>query len=306
MAAFNGALPTLSLPANASLQDLIFSTPDVGTMRWVWASWAALAVPAIIMASMIIAASFRRKSGLNLYLAAMALPDAAGDVLHAVICMLAYSKGTYPGATLCHLQCFCLSMMIFVSSWINLFLGVEVHKILASTKVLGQYQPPSRRTVWLVCIGVYVFCGLCAGLQSVEVVPVAPKPLRGLVCFPASSNGRFISILITVGPGVLLPGALTGGLIFSAWRKGLVDWDLIFPRKLAVAAHEAKGPSLQKAMGKVAYRRGRAQARSLTFFFLRVMNTLAMWSVAAMLALFTYGVGSVFVCVCMGTSVSHI
>jgi hypothetical protein len=302
--AFNGAVPTASLPANASLLDLQISTPDVGTMRLVWALWVALAIPTILMASLMIAASMRRKSGLNLFIAAMALPDLVGDVLLAITCLLAYSEGRYPGALLCHLQCFYLSMMIFVSSWVNLFVGAEVYKILISTRALGQYKPPSRRTVWLVCCAVYAFCSLCAALQSVEATPVSPQALRGLVCFPASTNGLIFPLFITIGPGVLVPSALTAGLMFSAWRQGLVDWDLIFPRKGAVAPNGATRPTLKGALGDEAYQRGRAQARSVTLFFLRVMGTLAVWLAAAMLALFSQAVVLVFITVVLGSSLT--
>src|SRR6056297_3516477 len=101
--AFNGALPTLSLPANASLDDMRLSTPDVSTMRLVWAIWAVLAIIPILMVCVIVAAAMKRKSGLNLYLAAMALPDATNNILLIVISILGSVQGTYPGAFLCHL-----------------------------------------------------------------------------------------------------------------------------------------------------------------------------------------------------------
>lgn len=310
ISSFNGAVPTASLPANASLLEWELSTPDEGMMRAVWASWAVLAVPATGMVCVIIAAALKKRSGLNLYMAAMVLPDAMANIFMIVTCAMAYSQGQYPGASFCHLQCFFLSMQIFVSSWTNLFIGVEVYRILSSTRTLAQYEQPSGRTVGLVCFGVYAFCGLCAGLQSINAVPVSPKALRGLVCFPASNNGLFISILITVGPGVLLPAALTNHLMVSAWRTGLVNWDLIFPKKLvrAMTPHtsNAKDSSLEKALGKEAYRRGRAQGRSVTLFFLRVMTTLIFWLVAAMLALFSHAVWSVFVCVFIGAHSSHL
>jgi hypothetical protein len=304
---FNGAVPTASLPANASLHELKISTPDVGTMRLVWAGWALLAVLAILMVIIIIAAAMKRRSALNDYMAAMVLPDGVANTIMIVTCALGSAQGRYPGAFLCQLQCSTLAIQICLSSWLNLCIGVEVYKILSSTRALATYKPPSRKTVWMVCCAVFVFCGICASLPSIDVVPISPRPLRGLVCFPAADNDVIYHDFIMFGPGVILPGALTAGLIFSAFRKGLVDWDLIIPKRLLLAPSKGAGatpPSLQKALGDAAYQRGRAQARSVVLFFLRVMNTMVVWLVATLLSLYTYDVGPVFICVSLGRSLT--
>ena len=280
-------------------------------MQAVWAGWlvtASITLPiALLIIAAVLCSPHARKAPINVYLVAISLTDVAANTATIIISLLGIAQGGYPGVILCNLQCWLLTMHLCNSMWINTLIAFEVFKILSATKKLSIYTQQSRRSTVLICLALSAFSSFNASATLIDAFPVEPVVVRGVVCFPAPTDGKFTSSFVGFVPAVVAPAIITGGVILMAQYRGLINWHVLRLHWLSRGTHgtsdreaSARSHRLSEALEEERYLRAVRQARQVTLFFLRVGYTLGLWLPVAFLANFANDLGLIFLCLFIG------
>mgnify|MGYP003685248349 CR=1 FL=1 len=197
--------------------------------------------------------------------------------LNAFACSLAnLVNGTYVGYGECLWQSFYLTSMGSSISWVNMLVMVELYRMLAATKALRKYSPPSRLMALSRCLIVCLICIVVMSIIFFPAVPFKPRLVRGLLCIPMSDGTPYgmSTILLLILPLSLgLPTCITIGLGIMCWRRKLLHFELEKQRRTIRG-----GLRSSQAIHEQASHRERVQAaKSVTIFFLQAFLCQLMW-----------------------------
>ena len=167
------------------------------------------------------------------------------------------------------------------TSWgVNAITSVEVFRLLKASKMLANYIPPSRSTVLLRCLGVWLLNGMLAAIVFFPQVPHKPLLVRGLMCLPVADGtqlGRSLTFILVVMPlNALIPSFVTFVIGVLSLTQRLLHFDL--ERRVTGLNQASEPPRTSRALHEMAaYRERVAAARSLFIYFARVFLGLLVW-----------------------------
>jgi len=271
-----GAVPTSSLPANATLYQVRMSTPDDWVMMITWGIWtAAAAVDHVLTGTLIVAVLSIpkvRESTFNLYLAGLVGPDFVSSGGFVSTNTLNLSSHKYVSLAMCKWQGFYATFGIAGSFWMHALVAFELYRLLAATKRLRQFTFPSLRVAKARCLGIYALAAFISAMPSLGMVPVHPMPVRGLVCLPdpASPEEEPFFLLVYLSLFCTIPFTLSMVVALVSWWTGLIrvrDSSRAQPSPSRTVGAEPDLPAIRRAQ----------QARSLRIYFVRLWLVCVMW-----------------------------
>jgi len=274
-----GAVPTSSLPANATSYQVRISTPDDWVMTMIWGIWTAAAAVDLLFTGTLLVVVLStpkvRESAFNLYLAALVGPDflsSCGFVLTNTLNLIYHE---YVSSAMCKWQAFYGTFAIAGSFWMNALVAFELYRLLAATKRLRNFVPPPPRVAAARCLGVYALAAFISAMPSLGMVPVHPMPLRGLVCLPdpASPDEEPFFLVVYFSLFCVIPLILSLVIAFISWWTGLIRFgdnsraQQSPSRTILSLGAEPDLPAIHRV----------GQARSLSVYFVRLFLACLMW-----------------------------
>jgi hypothetical protein len=291
--------------ANATRYDIRSSTPEPAVMQAVWTVWATNGVlMALVSGAVCLGVLTSRKaraSPFNLYLVGPIFRDVFVNIFFVVTNLLNLSRG-YVSPFQCEFQCFYIVFSIAVSTYLNAVIALEVYKLLAKTKRLEAYTPPSWRAVLCRCAGVYAWSAFIASWTLWGVLPHRAYLHRGMVCMPAEYSVPslvffYLGYLLTC---LVLPITVAQHVGLKVYTGKLLD----FNSQIAAMTSPSTA-SLFRAQD--AYRQRAQRARAIGIYFAYIFVTLLMWQLGALLTLLdTLSAAPLLVGITWGASIAYL
>jgi hypothetical protein len=249
--------------------------PDEHSMQIMWAGWSLISFLAAFICIMIFAAVLvskeARKSGFNLYLAALMVPDIFFSLNCGITCAMNHAKRMYVSVFMCKYQTFYCTFGIAGSFWLNAVVAHEVYKVLKQKPGLGVFRGPSTKGVVYKSLAVYLFTTLVSSLPNWGVLPISGFPIRGLACIATWDNLEeelfFWFVFYPLSAGI--PAVCCFYIAYRCWREKL----LVVNRK----GVWVQSPD-DAMVRSIAYKRKAREGRQLVFYFARIfLVVIAMW-----------------------------
>jgi hypothetical protein len=249
--------------------------PDEHSMQIMWAGWSLISFLAAFICIMVLAAVVvskkARKSGFNLYLAALMVPDIFFSLNCGITCAMNHANRMYVSVFMCDYQTLYSTFGIAGSFWLNAVVAHEVYEVLKQKPGLGTYVGPSTTAVVCKSTTVFVFTLLLSSVPTWGVLPISGFPIRGLACVATWNNLEeelfFWMVYYPLMAGI--PAAYCFYIAYRCWREKL----LIVNRKGVWVQ------SPENAMqNSIVFKRKAREGRQLGFYFARIfLVVIAMW-----------------------------
>ncbi|GAX26780.1 hypothetical protein FisN_9Lh045 [Fistulifera solaris] len=179
---------------------LVAAGPDSDRMLQ-WSVWVMVASGvAIFVASVLMSMLCNkriRKSGFNLYLVFLMIPDFLFSFLCSVNCGLNVSAGSYISEAWCWFQTFYVTFSIGANSWLNSIVAYHIYDLLQKSSQRQRYIPPSRRKVILNSLAVYGWSAFLASWVFWDILPHQPGLQNGLACLPVMYSDESMIFFFT-------------------------------------------------------------------------------------------------------------
>lgn len=268
------------MPANATVYDLRSATPGAAMSRAIWATWASVGTLSAIASTTLIvaiASSPRARAPvLNLYIAALFLPDVVYSVDWVVTCLCNLAGNRYASAALCELQSFCTVFGVMGSLHINAVIALEVHRLLSATRDFSIYVPPTRRSALLHCLGVFAWCTFVSSWPAWGL-GIDVLAMRGVMCVPTLPTApvpTFFFFPLFFVCAAVIPLCICLRIAYLCWWGGLLRLEA---KVGEVSLAQSQGCSSQ------AYLRRVHNARAISLFFKRILVCLFIWQPAVLI-----------------------
>jgi len=183
---------------------------------------------ALFVMSFMLLSDETRKSGFNVYMIFLILPDALINGTFAIDLFIAafFNKGftTYIG---CLARVEIAIFNSLVNMYLNAFVAYEVYSLAAGSSRGIRKNPPSLQKVYTQILFVYVLSALCATWNTLDVrwSPSGTHALEGCTWEYGSPEGGFFlaSVALAVGfATVLLPTAFVIYFSYQIWKQKLL------------------------------------------------------------------------------------
>jgi hypothetical protein len=183
------------LNENSTRYEKNLAAPSDEQLTHYWWAWGSVALAAgiftlVIFLSVITAAPRIRKQSFNVYLIFLMIPDFSFSLLCGITCLLNAINGSYWSHWMCNFQQWYCVWGIGSNCWLNAIITYELHKLLKNSHQRRRYTIPSRRTVTLQALAVYLYCAFLGtwGLLEREHLPLHAIQISGLACIPVETD----------------------------------------------------------------------------------------------------------------------
>lgn len=198
-ATYNKGTPPLresDLTSSSTRYDVNLAAPPDAELRGYWSALAAVALVAGIFTLFIFVAvvSSRkaRRQSFNMYLIYLMIPDFTFSLLCGITCLLNAVNGSYWSHWMCNFQQWYCVWGIGSNCWLNAVITFQLHSLLKCSHQRKRFWAPSRKTVTIQALAVYVYCTFLGtwGLISEKNFPFHAIQIRGLACIPVEADHR--------------------------------------------------------------------------------------------------------------------
>ena len=185
------AIRQWELNDNSTRYDRLEAAPSDHDLFIMWSLWVVISgligiFIGTVMLSILLDAK-ARKNPFNLYLFYLMVPDFIFSACCALTCLLNALEGSFWSVFMCQFQSFYLSFGVSANNWLNWVIAVELHRLLRSSHIRKKYNAPTRLTVTLQAILVYLYASFVSswGVWG-HLVPWLPHK----VCRNVLQNNR--------------------------------------------------------------------------------------------------------------------
>jgi hypothetical protein len=215
---------------NSTRYDKLLAAPSDDDLHKIWSSSFAITLAVGLFTFTVffgVVSSHKvRQNSFNVYLIYLMIPDILFSLLCAVTCLLNAINGEFWSTWMCNFQNLYCVFGISANAWLNAVITFQLHTMLRFGNRRRRYTSPTRKTVTVHALSVYLFAAFLGTWGSIDAPwwPFHSGPLSGLACLPIQTDRRstifFWSCFFPFFAGI--PILYVAYVCFDIWKRNLL------------------------------------------------------------------------------------
>jgi len=199
------------LESNSTVFDHLKAAPPDDVLKIQWIMYITLLSIGTIFMSFVFFSILMdkkcRQNSFNTYLLFLTAPDLFFTGSCIITCSLNVLNGSFYSEASCHFQSFYCIFSVTSSSWLNVILSWQLHKMLKCSQKAVRYFPPTRLRVSVHSWSVYAWSAFVASWATwgADWWPIRNGLYSGMLCLPMPYDQTSVIFFYTVfAPSVFL------------------------------------------------------------------------------------------------------